>query len=262
MSPACFRNQILACFVIVAVLSACVPVPQPVEGPAESASGGDQVGLLLQQLSDGNAAARADAAYALGRLGADAAPHVPALLAATRDEDPTVRTVAAFALGKIGAPEAVTPRLLAMVSDKDERTGVRYSATRALGNLGTPGQDVTRVLSETLALDPDENLRWAAVAALTRMKAPPDLDLLPVLVNALQDSNWYVANQASELLAASGEEGAEFLVNDFKAQLEWGRRNAILHTLTKMPEVAAPRLGAIMAGKFAPSLQALSAGRA
>jgi HEAT repeat protein len=86
---------------------------------------------------------RFNAAHALGKLGAVAAPHVPDLIKLFHDASPYVRGTAALAVGKIGPPLAGDPQqwmktvpteLTKLCSDED--AGVRAQAARAIGLIG------------------------------------------------------------------------------------------------------------------------------
>jgi HEAT repeat protein len=92
----------------------------------------------------------AAAATTLGKLGAHAAPAVPALVAQLADEDPRVRTAAAWALGG-GYLEPTQTRWMA---PRETRAGI--------GNASGP-----TVSALTIALDDvDPSVRWSAAQAL------------------------------------------------------------------------------------------------
>lgn len=234
------------------IMGACVPVPLPTPDQTTKKSNSNQSQAYIQKMTDEDALVRANAGFQLSQLGAQASQYVPELVVATQDPAAEVRIVAAFALGEVGASaEQTIPTLLALITDPNEPVEVRYSAIRALSNLGSFGDTGIAALGTLVAEDPDDNIRWAAVDALSKMGEEPDSDaikdLIPVLIDALQYPSWSVANSASELLAALGEESADLMIADLKANSDWGRRGAILATLARMPEVGAPRLGAILA---------------
>jgi len=68
---------------------------------ALSAVGSDAVEPLIKALEDKSATTRSAAAYALGQLGAPAAPATASLLKSLKDTDTDVRRNAALALGRI-----------------------------------------------------------------------------------------------------------------------------------------------------------------
>ena len=105
------------------------------------------------------------AADALARIGAAS---VPSLVEALRDENPDVRAQAAWALARMG-PEAreAVPSLAAALADEDDR--VRQSAARALGQIGPDAAEAVGVLIQAMR---DERRpasgRGAAVSAARR----------------------------------------------------------------------------------------------
>lgn len=234
------------------IMGACAPVFVPAHEQTIKHFDTNLAQMIVQELTDEDALVRANAILQLSQFGAQASQYGPELVAATQDPAAEVRVAAAFALGAVGASvEPTIPTLLALMTDPNEPVEVRYSAIRVLGNLGSFGDTGIAALGTLVAEDPDDNIRWAAVDALSRMGERPDSeaisDLIPVLIDALQDPSWSVANGASELLAALGEESAGLMIADLKANRDWGRRGAVLATLARMPEIGAPLLGAILA---------------
>ena len=75
---------------------------------------------------------RAEAAAALGRMGAEAAPACAALCECLRDADDTLRQQAIFALGAIGAP--AVPHLEELLGDPV--VAVSVAALEAMGRIG------------------------------------------------------------------------------------------------------------------------------
>jgi HEAT repeat protein len=95
------------------------------------------LGKWTGQLTAGDAVSRRRAVGALGDLGADAVPAVPALAQALVDENPFVRQEAAEALGGIGpGAAAAVPALIEALDDPDP--GVRKSAAAALAAIRAP----------------------------------------------------------------------------------------------------------------------------
>ncbi len=86
---------------------------------------------LTQLIRDPDAAIRARAALAIGRVGVSEG--VPALVAALQDPAPLVRTSAALALGLSGDKSAIAPLETALA---DESPLVRVQAANALGLIG------------------------------------------------------------------------------------------------------------------------------
>src|SRR3989442_1701358 len=90
---------------------------------------GKGVVAWMTDLDSNDAGVRRSAAYALGKLGKDAADARPALEAALRDDQPAVRQNVAWALGKLG-PKAV-PALREALRDRDDL--VKRDAINSLG---------------------------------------------------------------------------------------------------------------------------------
>jgi HEAT repeat protein len=136
-----------------------------------------------------------EAAFAVGELGPDAEPAVPALVAALAHPDNDTRRAAAHSLGRIG-PAAIPALRNAIGSGEDqakchvvEALGwigpssvdaligalaspsppVRRSAARALGRLGPAAKQAEPALVKAVS-DPESELRDAAAAALKRIR--------------------------------------------------------------------------------------------
>ncbi len=149
---------------------------------------GKTANAWIQELNQGDDAARRNAAYALGKLGGTALQAVPRLTKRlAEDKSPKVREAAAFALGEIGreSPDpAVVAKLTAAL--KDENHLVRRSAAYALGNLGRDAAAAQADLEGAVA-DPKAEVRQNAAWALGKIgsggvaglrKALGDADLL------------------------------------------------------------------------------------
>jgi HEAT repeat protein len=100
---------------------------------------------------------REHAADTLGRLGARAAPAVPALIDALNDVDGDIRVAAAEALGRIGAEPAI-PALVEAIGERHE--AVRVAAIEALERFGPAGKAAVPALIKCL-----KNADESAVAA-------------------------------------------------------------------------------------------------
>ncbi len=184
------------------------------------------------------------------------------LLAAVDDPDPDVRTAAVFALGDSGEASApVTQRLLALIGDSSVDAKLRYAALAALQSLGDPPDPSITALAGLVAKDPDENIRYAALDALDRLGGVPDDAAIGMLIDALNDPSWQVAEQASAMLLKSGEKGAAALAAHLASDTDWTRRSALLHTLILTPTAAIPYLAQIITATEAvtPATQAFGA---
>ena len=145
--------------------------------------------VLRDALQGEDAAARPEAAFALGQLGLleiPAGDTEPVAAAATRsaaeaalipaasDPSPGLRRAAVEALGKIGGPDS-EPSLLAAATDVD--AGVRGEAALAFFRRRflkrVPDYSTAAVTRLTmLAGDPEAEARWRAVYAFTRWPEP------------------------------------------------------------------------------------------
>ncbi len=180
----------------------------------------------LDRLHDRRPWIRAEAAFALGDMGAGAA--VPALLQALEDSDRDVRSAAARSLGRLGALDAVEPLLGAVEDGRIPRAVVgasllaiglaaiprlrelvasragprRAGAVRLVGLLGEAGDG--RVLMGAL-LDESPDVRAQAATALGRLGAEDAADALREL---LQDPVPFVRAAAATALGAIGDQAA------------------------------------------------------
>lgn len=136
---------------------------------------------LTRGLGDNSETVRRSAAVALGKLGPDALPAVPALLeAAARDEDHKVRE----ALDRVCASTDAGPALAKAVGHKDAE--VRLLALELLGQTGDAGA-ATKELEKALS-DENPRVRVRAASALQQV-GEHDKVVLPVLVSALGDKD-------------------------------------------------------------------------
>src|SRR5436190_21700029 len=92
----------------------------------------DLVAAHVQRLNGGDAVDRSTAATALGALGKEAGPAIPALVRALGDRDPFVARAAVAALCRVG--EAAVPPLVQALASRDK--AVRHGAAVALSRIG------------------------------------------------------------------------------------------------------------------------------
>ena len=159
---------------------------------------------LIDMLNRGEASAPIEATVALGRLGAEPAVVVPALLGAFRHVDRDVHRSAARAIGQIGP--AALASLKQPLSDADPevcRTAVealgwigpravpgliyalrnnapqaRRAAARALARLGPVARSAEAALIQAVN-DSDRDVRQAAAAALKEIRGTQNTEPLP-----------------------------------------------------------------------------------
>ena len=149
--------------------------------------------VALAAIHDRRPAMREGAVHVLGLLGNSSA--IPQLGAALNDPVPAVRLQAAKALGRVKNPDSVPP-LLAALRGADETMGSQiFSALVNLGYCAVPS------LIETSASN-SAWLRWHCVRALGEIG---DLRAIPVLVQALCDTDHSVAWMAAKGLAHFGK---------------------------------------------------------
>lgn len=189
----------LALFVLVGQVTA-----QPPAAPVEK---------LIQQLQDPDETTRLRAAKELGKMGAAAAPAVPALQVATKDADEDVRRVAGNSLRAIQAALASGPseqvqRLIRDLQSPDEF--VRLKAAKELGKLGSAARDAVPALQKVLQ-DPDEDVRLVATNSLRLIQAstgPPSAGLQK-LIQQLASPDELVRMKAAKDLAKMGTAAKE-----------------------------------------------------
>src|SRR5262249_10926514 len=135
-------------------LNPIVNVPINVIGPSKPSDNPDNQPMIggktlkewIKALSDLDPSVRGQAAAALGQLGPQAAPAVPALIADLNDTDAMVRVQVTTALAQIGA-EAI-PALKQALKSEDKY--VRMGACLALGHMGSAAQSAIPALTELL----------------------------------------------------------------------------------------------------------------
>jgi HEAT repeat protein len=129
---------------------------------------------LVEVLKDDMDGSRA--AWALGRLGAEAGAAVPALVEALRGEDRATRLQSAAALGRIGVEGEAVPALVAALKDRDGR--LRCFAAEALWKIK---KDPAAVDVLVRALDDPEA---RAIAAETLWKVNRHPAAVPALIKS------------------------------------------------------------------------------
>ncbi len=151
--------------------------------------------VALAAAHDKRPVMRESAVHVLGLLGNPSA--IPQLAAALNDPVPAVRVQAAKALGRVKDPASVPP-LLAALRGADENMGSQiFSALVHLGYSAVPSLIETSASSSAW-------LRWHCIRALGEIG---DLRAVPVLVQALCDSDHSVAWMAAKGLVHFGKRG-------------------------------------------------------
>jgi HEAT repeat protein len=124
---------------------------------------------LIRDLKEGDENTRAEAAEALGDLGPDGKPALPAVLSALGDEGERVRQNALRAIIAIGPDEKAIQPLTNSLKDSDNI--VRALSANALGQLGSLARRSVPALREALH-DRDENVQKEAADALKAILGP------------------------------------------------------------------------------------------
>jgi HEAT repeat protein len=136
----------------------------------------------IADLKSKDADVRFDAAIALSRLGAQAAPALPELIGLLKDPDRDVQYAAKIALGRIGKPAVAA--LVAMLSSSDPLTDapnelIGFRIGSVLARIGEPA--VAPIME--LLRGPDVRARRQATWALRLVGKPA----VPTLAAALKD---------------------------------------------------------------------------
>ena len=235
-------------------------------------------------------------AWALGKMGADAAAAVPDLIAALADKEVAYR--AAETLGEIGpAAKAAIPPLIAALAKpeithaaaaalgkvgrdampalldatKSKESIVRAGAAEALGELGgrspashvggggaEPAQKIVPTLSALLK-DANDDVRYRAAAALKALGAQA-APAVPALVAALKDKRRDVRNQSAQALGRLGSAAVPALVEalaDKESIVRAGAAEALGELGGRSPASHVGGGGAEPAQKIVPTLSAL-----
>ncbi len=160
-----------------------------------------QVDTLIEALDSDNERDRLNAAYRLGRVGADA---VPALKQMLRSKSDAIREYTGYALSLTGAP--AVPTLIDAMQATDD--SVRASAAFALADMGKAAQEAIPALTRA-ARDPHEWVRRHATEGLGLIGqlVSDEMDLsetVQVLATGLNDDHYPVRDNAARALAKLG----------------------------------------------------------
>jgi HEAT repeat protein len=195
------------------------------------------LGQWTKELSHGTGPERRSAAFALGKLGADAAAAVPRLVLALDDADPTVVDAAAFALGEIGpAARDAVPSLVTILADPKADPRVRRSAAFAIGGVKADSSFAVEALVRALAAG-DPGLRQNAAWALGRLSPPNPKPVVQALQDSAGDPDALVRRDVAAALGSIGKEARPAL-SALTARLPQESdpevRKAILSTLVNL----------------------------
>jgi HEAT repeat protein len=191
--------------------------------------------LYAGWLSDADEGRRLHAAEELGRLGAEGAAAVPALIRALRtDGAASVRKRAALSLAGVVSKlhdgpmtSAVAAALVGAISDKDP--AVREAAANALGQTAPDPDAVVPALLEATR-DTNEWVRGAAVAALGLIQKDAGVDrrdVRPVIVAAMNDASFHVRELGIYAFWATAEKSPGFSTALLKDEDVRTRRSSV-----------------------------------
>ncbi|MDD9975984.1 MAG: HEAT repeat domain-containing protein [Candidatus Poribacteria bacterium] len=195
-----------------------------------------EVDTLIRTLDSDNERDRLNAAYRLGRVGADAVPALKQMLHST---SAAIREYAGYALSLTGAP--AVPTLIDAMQATDD--SVRTSAAFALADMGKVAQEAMPALI-TAAQDPSESVRRHATEGLGLIGQliSEEMDLsetVQVLANGLSDDHFPVRDNAARALAKLGTL-AEPAMPALVAQLEDEDRYVRFHAALALKEIKTP----------------------
>jgi hypothetical protein len=152
------------------------------------------------------------AAWALGEMGAAAAPGVPALADALGSGRKHLRKAAAQALAKLGQTAAPALPALVRALAADPEDDVRREVPPALAKIGKPSPEVMAVLEQAGAHDSGHRVRVAARRAHQALRfAPPPPKIEPKKTPAPIVALFDLQDAAGELGAQSVEQLTEYL---------------------------------------------------
>jgi HEAT repeats len=151
--------------------------------------------VLLVGLTDKRPAVRETAAHILGIFGSPTA--TPQLIEALQDPVPSVKIQAVKALGRVGDASAVPALLNALRGADEQMSSQIFTSLVQLGHAAVPA------LIEASA----SNSAWTRWHCLRALGEIGDGRALPVLVNALRDSDHSVAWMGAKGLVRFGKRG-------------------------------------------------------
>jgi HEAT repeat protein len=158
---------------------------------------------FVKQLKDQRPSMRLRGLQGLAKLGGDAHPAIPEVIAALKDGNKDVRSAAASTLPRMG-PKVIASLVEAM---KDKNTEVRFLATLALGEVEPAHKDAIEMLIWALKYQSD--LRVPAVVGLSRIGKPAISELTLALrekdAQARYHALWALANIGTDALEAVPE---------------------------------------------------------
>ena len=187
----------------------------------------------METLDNDNEKDRLNAAYRLGRIGADAVPALKQMLHST---SATIREYAGYALSLTGAP--AVPTLIDALQATDD--SVRASAAFTLADMGKAAQEAIPALMHA-AQEPSESVRRHATEGLGLIgqMVSDEMDLsetVQVLTTGLSDAYLPVRDNAARALAKLGSL-AEPAIPALITQLEDEDRYVRFHAAVALKQI-------------------------
>ncbi len=195
-----------------------------------------EVDTLIETLEGENEKERLNAAYRLGRVGADAVPTLKQML---HSESNAIREYAGYALSLTGAP--AVPTLIDALQATDD--SVRISAAFTLADMGKAAQEALPALMRA-AQDPNESVRRHATEGLGLIGqlVSDEMDVsetVQVLATGLSDAYFPVRDNAARALAKLGVL-AEPAMPALIIQLEDEDRYVRFHAAVALKQIQTP----------------------
>lgn len=164
----------------------------------------EDLSFFLEALLDKDPKVRIYGAWALGKIGSEAAESIPDLMNRLTDESEEVRLRSIWAIGQMASKaNYAIPKLLALVIS-DPNAKVRMQAVVALGNIGQ--KEAVPTLLKAIQ-DKDWTVRLETVLALDRIGPTPEVIL--AMMPALSDPNKYVRRHTAWVLGNCGTKAKE-----------------------------------------------------
>ncbi len=187
--------------------------------------------LLFQLKTAGEAADRADAAVALGKLKKEDDAAAGLGEAARNDKSVGVRNVAAQSLGEMGGPAASKELLESLNTAKEP--WVRNQIVQSLGSFKEDPAAIAK-LESVAREDSSYRARAAALQALGRLKSPKAYETLTAMVNS-ESPDGFLRNAALRGLGTLGDDKAVPLLEDWaKPGKNLDSRQAAISSLARL----------------------------
>jgi HEAT repeat protein len=165
----------------------------------EAVQEGKSLKEWTQGLFDPDPEVRRMAQEAIGKLGPNAGPAVPALIQSLKDKDYLERSRICVTLTSIGKP--AVPALLALFKNKDTDRSIRVSLVTAIGSIGSEAKEAIPDLIEALK-DPEPSIVRGSSSALANMGQVA----IPSLIKALKEEDETIRAGAAQALGKIGPE--------------------------------------------------------